>query len=104
MSNTLSPAERSITPILKEIPPVLPTKLKYQFDKLNIHIKHNTDSPASAHSDINEVHIKSTTDSPGSPNSDRYLTSQVQVWKDKVYPLEVLMLPKEIGWYLSKNI
>ena len=61
--------KRPTTATFKEISPVSPTKLKYQFDQLDIHIKHNVDSPTSRLPDINMIYIKSTTDLPTSPDS-----------------------------------
>ena len=63
-----SPAKRSATPILKEVPSHLPNKFKYQLDNLDILLKHNTDSPASPEPEIDMVHIKETSESQASPD------------------------------------
>ena len=55
-------AKRSNTSTLKEVPSNPPNTFKYQLDKLNSHIKHNTDSPSSPDPEIDMVHIKETTE------------------------------------------
>ena len=46
-----------------------PNKFKCQLDKLDIHIKHNTDSSASPDPELHVVYIRGNTESPMSPDS-----------------------------------
>ena len=64
-----SPAKRSATPILNNVPSHPPNKFEHQLDNLDIHVKHNTDSPAFPDPEIDMVHLKETAESPALPDS-----------------------------------